>query len=194
MRLLQVAWTASWIEDYLVPIAMSVYAYNRGGAAAAGLAGVARMLPSTIAAPALGVLVDRWRRERVLLLAFVVQAGACVAMAVAISVSAPLAVLLILLGVEGLVSVLIAPATSALLPWLAGSPAELTAANAALAMGRAFGLFLGPLLAGVLIATVDAGAAFVAGSMLMALSTVLASRLCVPGGAGSSGGAVGGEG
>ena len=192
MRLLQVAWAASWIEDYLVPIAMSVYAYGRGGAAAAGLAGVARIIPSTVAAPALGVFVDRWPRERVLVLSFAVQAGACAAMAVAFSVSAPLSVLLILLGVEGFVSVLITPATGALLPWLAGSPADLTAGNAALSMGRAVGLFLGPLLAGVLIATVDAGAAFVAGGMLMGLSTILSIRLRVPRGPGSSGAAGGG--
>ena len=81
LRLLYASWTASWVEDWLVPTAMAIYAYSRGGAAAAGLAGVARMLPSTVGAPVLGVLVDRWRREVVLRVAYGVQAAACLAMA-----------------------------------------------------------------------------------------------------------------
>lgn len=73
LRLLHASWTASWVEDWLVPVAMNIYAYSRGGAAAAGLAGVARMLPSTVGAPVLRVLVDRWRREVVLRVAYGVR-------------------------------------------------------------------------------------------------------------------------
>src|SRR5262249_45150611 len=90
VRLLDASWTASWTEDWLVPTAMTIYAYSRGGAAAAGLAGVARMLPATIGAPMLGVLVDRWRREVVLRVAFGVQAAACSAMAAAYWAGMPL--------------------------------------------------------------------------------------------------------
>ena len=101
LRLLHASWTASWIEDWLVPTAMSIYAYSRGGAAAAGLVGVARMLPSTVGAPVLGVLVDRWRREVVLRVAYGVQAAACLAMAAAFWAGMPLVVLLVLLGLRG---------------------------------------------------------------------------------------------
>ena len=183
LRLLHASWTASWVEDFLLPTAMSIYAYSRGGAAAAGLAGVARMLPSTLGAPVLGMLVDRWRREIVLRVAYGVQAAACLAMAAAYWLGMPLAVLFVLLGVEGFVSVLIQPAVSALVPWLTRSPLELTATNAGLSIGRAVGIFIGPLLAGILTATVGAGSALVAGGLLMSASTLLALTLRVPAGA-----------
>jgi CRP-like cAMP-binding protein len=174
------SWAASWTEDFLVPTAMSIYAYSQGGAAAAGLAGVARMLPSTLGAPVLGVLVDRWRREVVLRVAYGVQAAACLAMAAAYWTGMPLAVLFVLLGVEGFVSVLILPAVSALVPWLTRSPLELTATNAGLSLGRSAGICIGPLLAATLTGTVDAGSALAAGGVLMSAATVLALALRVP--------------
>jgi CRP-like cAMP-binding protein len=183
LRLLHASWTASWVEDWLVPVAMSIYAYSRGGAAAAGLAGVARMLPSTVGAPVLGVLVDRWRREVVLRVAYGVQAAACLAMAAAYWAGMPLVVLFVLLGAEGFVSVLIQPAVTALVPWLTRSPLELTATNAGLSIGRAAGICIGPLLAGTLTETVDAGSAFAVGGLLMSASTVLALALRAPRGA-----------
>ena len=166
-----------------MPVAMSIYAYSRGGAAAAGLAGVVRMLPSAAGAPALGVLVDRWRREVVLRVAYGVQAAACLAMAAAYSAGMPLVVLFVLLAVEGFVSVLIQPAVTALVPWLARSPLELTAANAGLSVGRAAGICIGPLLAGTLTETVGAGSALAAGGLLMSASTLFALGLRVPAGA-----------
>jgi len=182
LRLLHASWTASWIEDWLVPVAMTIYAYSRGGAVAAGLVGVARMLPATVGAPVLGVLVDRWRREVVLRVAYGVQAAACLAMAAAYWAGMPLVVLFVLLGVEGFVSVLIQPAVTALVPWLTRSPLELTATNAGLSIGRAAGICIGPLLAGTLTETVGAGSALAVGGLLMSASTVLALALRVPAG------------
>jgi len=141
------------------------------------------MLPSAAGAPALGVLVDRWRREVVLRVAYGVQAAACLAMAAAYSAGMPLVVLFVLLAVEGFVSVLIQPAVTALVPWLARSPLELTAANAGLSVGRAAGICIGPLLAGTLTETVGAGSALAAGGLLMSASTLFALGLRVPAGA-----------
>lgn len=167
-----------------MPTALSIYLYSQGGAALAGLAGVVRMLPSTVGSPALAVFVDRWRREVVLRVAYGVQAAMCLAMAAAYWAGMPLVVLLVLSGLEGFVSVLIQPAVTALLPWLTRSPLELTAANAGLSLGRAVGICLGPLLAGVLDATYGAGSSLVVGGLLMTFSTVLAVALKVPSGAG----------
>src|SRR5262249_56974940 len=167
LRLLHASWTASWIEDWLVRVAMSSCAYSRGGVAAAGVVGVARMLPSAVGAPVLGVLVDRWRREVVRRVAYGVQAAACLAMAAAYWAGMPLVVLFVLLGVEGFMSVLIQPAVTALVPWLTRSPLELTATNAGLSIGRAAGICIGPLLAGTLTETAGAGSALAAGGPLV---------------------------
>jgi len=179
LRLLQVAWAASWVEDWLLPVAVGIYAFGIGGASAAGIAGVVRMLPSAVAAPVLGLLVDRWPRRRVLALAFVVQAGACAAMAAAFWLGASLSVLYVFLAIEGFVSVLIQPATSALVPWIARTPAELYAANTSLSVLRSAGIFIGPLLAAAVLATTDAGTAFALGGAFMLLSFVLTLRMRV---------------
>ncbi len=50
-------------------VAISVYAYGKGGAAAVGLAALVRMLPAGLAAPVAGVLADRHSRRDVLLVA-----------------------------------------------------------------------------------------------------------------------------
>src|SRR5262249_35563885 len=162
---------------------MTIYAYSRGGAAAAGLAGVARMLPATVGAPVLGVLVDRWRREVVLRVAYGVQAAACLAMAAAYWAGMPLVVLFLLLGVEGFVSVLIQPAVTAVVPWLTRSPLELTATNAGLSIGRAVGICIGPLLAATLTAAVNVGSALAAGGLLVSACTGVSLALRVPAGA-----------
>src|SRR6516225_10471162 len=104
-------------------------------------------------------------------------------MAAAFWAGMPLVVLLVLLGLEGFVSVLIQPAVTALVPWLTRSPLELTTANAGLSIGRAAGICIGPLLAGTLTETVDAGSALAAGGLLMSASAVLAPALRVPAGA-----------
>ena len=47
-------------------MALGIVAYRDGGAAAVGLVGLLRMLPSAICAPLLSPFADRGRREKVL--------------------------------------------------------------------------------------------------------------------------------
>ena len=51
-----------------------MYAYRDGGAAAVGLVGLVRFLPSAVASPFASVLGDRYRRERVIVVAELVRA------------------------------------------------------------------------------------------------------------------------
>src|SRR5688500_20382776 len=55
-------------------VAILVFAYQAGGAAAAGAIGVVQLVPATIFAPFASLLGDRYRRERVLLAGYVIQA------------------------------------------------------------------------------------------------------------------------
>ena len=74
IRRIEGAWAASIMAHWAYGIALAVYAYRDGGAAAVGLVGLVRFLPSAVASPFASVLGDRYRRERVIFVAELVRA------------------------------------------------------------------------------------------------------------------------
>ena len=52
----ELAWGGSVIGHWAYGIALAVYAYDQGGAAAVGLVGLVRFLPAAVAAPFAAVL------------------------------------------------------------------------------------------------------------------------------------------
>jgi hypothetical protein len=69
-------------------VALAVYAYGVGGAAAVGTVGFARMVPAGVLAPVAGLAADRWSRPAVLL----------AVLAVVVAVHAPFVYVLLLRG------------------------------------------------------------------------------------------------
>ena len=65
IRKVELAWSASVIGHWAYGIALAVYAYDQGGAAAVGLIGLIRFLPPAIFGPFTAMLADRFRRELV---------------------------------------------------------------------------------------------------------------------------------
>src|SRR3954470_8490014 len=119
LRTIQGSWCAASVGGWALFVALSVYAFDRGGAAAVGLAAVARMVPAGLAAPLAGVLVDRRPRRDVLVAVCAGRAVLLALMGLAVSAEAPLAPVVVL---AALVTVLMAahrPAQAALLPSLA---------------------------------------------------------------------------
>src|SRR5438876_370755 len=113
-------------------VALGVFAYNEGGTAAVGIAGLVRLLPAAIVAPFAASLGDRFRRERFLLALTLVGAAALAGSAVA-ALAGQRVVVFALAAVVGLVATLFRPALVALLPSLARTPEELIASNGATA-------------------------------------------------------------
>jgi MFS family permease len=116
---------ASWC----LAIALGVYGFEVGGAVAVGVVALVRLLPGALASPFAGLLGDRFPRRSVLLgsgLAItVVLAATCAAAAMDSSA----VVVAILAGVFTAAISGYVPAEAALLPALARSPQELSAAN-----------------------------------------------------------------
>jgi MFS family permease len=162
LRRLQLAWIGSSVGTWGYVVALMVYAYGQGGAAAVGLVGVIRWFPAAIAAPFGGMLGDRFPRLRVMVVSDLVRAGTLAAAAAAIALSAPAAVVYVLAILVTLVSQAFGPAESALLPTLAESPEELAAANVANSMIEYGGYFVGPALGGVLLAVSNVETVFAA--------------------------------
>ena len=169
------------LAEYAVWIAMLVFAYRRGGAAIAGLVAVAQLVPAAVVAPVVASLADR--RSPVVLLAggYVAQAAAMAGTAAAIFAGVPLAAYAAAVVASTAVTTT-RPAQSALIPSVATTPDQLTAANVVAGWLEAAGVAAAGLLAGVLISLAGVGSVFVvcAGLGLVAGLLVAGLRSVAP--------------
>src|SRR5205823_10897170 len=62
VRRAELAWSAAIAAEWMHFVALGVFAYQRGGASAVGLAGLLRLLPAAVVAPFAASLGDRFRR------------------------------------------------------------------------------------------------------------------------------------
>ena len=122
LRWLELAWTASVVGHYAYLIAVSVYAYGVGGEKAVGLVFLARLIPAALAAPFAGLLGDRYRRERVLLVTNLTRIVLVVAAALGVFLDAQPAVVYVLAIAATIAYTPFRPAAAALTPALARSP------------------------------------------------------------------------
>jgi MFS family permease len=152
LRRLLLAWVGSVIGTWAYTVALAVYTYSEGGAVAVGILGVVRLVPSALAAPFVSVLADRFPRNRVMLLTDLIRAPLMLAAALTIAVDGPLAVIFAAAGLSSVVGTAFRPAQAALIPSLAKTPAELSAANVASSTVESVGSLMGPALGGLLLA------------------------------------------
>ncbi|HEY9377801.1 MAG TPA: hypothetical protein VIQ02_11985, partial [Jiangellaceae bacterium] len=73
LRRAQLSFLGAWTAEWAFTVALAIVAYRDGGAAAVGLVGLVRMVPSAVVAPILAPMADRGRRERVLVLVSTVR-------------------------------------------------------------------------------------------------------------------------
>jgi MFS family permease len=160
LRHLQLAWAGSIIGSWAYTVALVVYAYDHGGATAVGLVGVIRWLPAAVASPFAAILGDRYPRVRVMLAADLVRAAGLAVMAVVVLSDGPVAVVYVLASGVAVTTTAFQPAQAALLPSLARTPEELTAANVSSSTLESLGFCVGPALGGVLLAVSTTWAVF----------------------------------
>jgi MFS family permease len=173
LRRVELSWAASITAYWAFIIALAVYAYNQGGAAGVGLVGVIRVLPAFIAAPFAGVLGDRYRRELLLVILSFVRAGFMAATALVLFAGGSTWLVYALSGGVALMASTVRPMQSALLPQLAKTPEELTAANLVLTTVESSGIFLGPALGGILLAATNTQTVFAAAAVAFVVASVL---------------------
>jgi MFS family permease len=171
LRWLELAWAASIVGHYAYLIAVSVYAYEVGGGKAVGLVFLARLIPAAIAAPFAGLLGDRFPRERVLIATNLTRVVLVGAAAIAALADAEPIVVYVLAIAATVATTPFRSAQAALTPTLARSPSELTAANAVANGVDSLSFFVGPALAGILVAVTSTGVVFALTAALIVLST-----------------------
>ena len=179
IRRIEGAWAASILAHWSYGIALAVFAYRDGGAAAVGLVGLVRFLPSAAASPFAAVLGDRYRRERVIVAAELSRAVLLAITTVIVITDGPSALVYVLAGLVAVAYSAVRPAQAALLPTVARTPQELTAANVTSSTIESLGIFGGPAVGGVLLAVTGEEVVFGAAAAAFLLSALLVSRVRV---------------
>jgi MFS family permease len=165
-------------QEFAIWIAVTLYAFERGGATAAGLICVAMLLPAAFVAPLGSVLGDRIRRDHALAIGYLTQA-ICAAILGAAFAWAPTPVAYIAAIVSACAVTLTRPVHNAILPELADTPEQLTAANSISATAEGIGLIVGPLVNSAVIGVAGPGAVCAIFAALMLIAAALTARLAL---------------
>jgi MFS family permease len=181
LRRLQFAWGAAILGHWAYLVAVAVYAYDVGGAAAVGLMVVVRTVPAALVAPFSAILADRFSRTTVMIWSSLLRAVLIAVAGICVYVDAPAWTVYALVGVAMLVGTPFRPALAAITPTVARSPAELTAANAVASTLESIGYFAGPALAGLLLAVASPGVVFFLTAGTFTVAALVISRVRAPG-------------
>ena len=163
------------VVEIAVWVTVILYAYSRGGTAAAGVATGLSLLPAALLAPALGSIGDRVPRGAALAGAYLVTGLILVVLTGLLRAEAPLNVVVIGAAAVTLGISVARPIHYAALPQLAGTPQSLVWANSATGFASGVGGFAGPALAGIVTATAGA---WLVGAM-SAVALFGAAALCL---------------
>ena len=160
IRRLMLAWTFGIAADAALTVVTLVTVFNRGGIVAAAALGAVRMIPAVVVGSFSSSLVERFRGDRILVVFGMLRAVAALGIAYAIASAGPTLkdhqiTMILLFAFSTLAAAAAAPIRPAqitLMPAVARSTDELVAANTVWSMGEAVGAFIGPFIAGVLMA------------------------------------------
>jgi MFS family permease len=177
MRRLQPAWGAESLAIWSFAIALGVYAFDAAGATAVGVAGLVRLLPGAFAAPFGGLVGDRSSRRLVLVASALGNAALLGGAALAAAMGAPIAVVFALAGLSTVAISPYVPAEGALMPLVARTPQELSAANVAHSAMDNIGFLAAGVASGVLLATASPQAVFGMAAIAGLIAAVLLARL-----------------
>ena len=160
IRRLGISWMLGIAADAALTVVALVTVFNRGGVIAAGLLGAVRMIPAITAGMSAGGMLERVRGDRFLVALGLIRAIAAAGIAVTIVTAGTTMddkqVTMVLLFVWSTVAAAagapVRPTQVTLMPAIARSPGELVAANTVWSTGEGLGAFLGPFIAGLLMA------------------------------------------
>lgn len=168
----------SSIGDWLYMVAMLVVVYEQShDALALGLVGAARIAPYLILSVPAGIVADRFDRRLILLATDVIRGLLQVLLAILVLVGAPVLSIVGVAIVAACVATFFGPAIGAYLPSLVDDEADLGPANSVWATLDNLAYFVGPAIAGIVIAAGGLVVAFLLNAASFAFVAVMLATL-----------------
>jgi MFS family permease len=181
LRRLELAWAASETGSLAFLVTISVVAYRHGGGAAGvGLLMLMRMVVSAACSPFTAILADRWSPKRTMIASDGLRAGLVGVLALAVHASAGIVAIYAIICLIAAVSTAFRPAQAVLVPALARTPEELTAANAVAVTIESAAIFIGPGIGGLLLAVGGSTLSFAACAAMLLWSAALVALVPEP--------------
>jgi len=177
MRRVMAALTAFAITEHGSWLAVMVLAYRRGGVGETGVVLFAMLAPSGLLAPLAATRLARLGGRRALVGGFLAQATFMALTGLALELGANALITYAAALTASISLVLTRPATASLLPSMARTVQELTAANATVGLVATLGLFIGPALAGAVLATWSISGVFFSVAILMTAAAILTAGI-----------------
>ena len=177
LRRVQLAYMGSSVGIYANSIAVAVYAFRHGGATAVGVFMFVRLAIAATTAPFAASLADRYRQERVMLGSDLLRVATLAASCAVVAAHAPALALYVLATLTSIFGAAFRPAEASLLPTLARSPEELTAANVSSSTIDSVGSFAGPAAGALLLALSGPAVVFAAVAITFAWSASFVARV-----------------
>lgn len=175
-----IAFSLFSVVNFAIWVAVLLYAYSRGGAGLAGLVGVAQLLPAAVLAPIFGSLGDRLPRGAALSGAYAAEALTLAAVAILLLEDAPIGFVVVAAASVTTANSVARPIHYAALPQLASTPRALVSANAASGVAEGIGVFVGPVVAGLLAQGSGPWLVAALSALAMLGASILATRLRLP--------------
>ncbi len=160
LRRLNLALAGSLIGDWAYMTAVAVWAYDVGGAAAVGIWTTIRLAMMAVVAPFGSAMADRMSRKTLMVICDLARTVLVLAAAAVVEYDGPVAVVFVLATLAPLFGTAFRPAQLALTPSLVENPQELTAANGVSSTLESVAFFVGPAIAGFLLAVADVATVF----------------------------------
>lgn len=171
------------MAEYATWMAILVYAYGLGGAGEAALFALIQLVPSGLVAPFAAFAGDRFRRDRVLLVGYLLQALSLIATAVSMYTRAPVEVVLLVATLSAMTFTITRPVQAVILPSITHAPGDLTAANAVSGLAENVAIFVGPLVGGLLLIQNEPADVFTVFAVVVLVGALLVARLRIDDGA-----------
>lgn len=179
-RRLTIAFTLFNGAEYATWLALMIYAFEQGGAAAAGLVSFVVLVPAGCFDPIAGVLAERRRSDTVLAVGYLVQGVALGCAGLVVAVGGPPAAVYSLLLVATFAVGTSRPAQALLTPALARDPEELTALNVVTEWSAQAAIFVAPALAAGIFAVDGPATVFGVFALGMVAAAALVPRCAGP--------------
>jgi len=168
----------SSIGDWLYLVAILIIVYEQShDPLALGLVGAARIAPYLILSVPAGIVADRLDRRSILIVTDVTRGALQVVLAVLVLTDAPVLSIVAVVILASCIATFFGPAIGAYLPSLVDDEADLGPANSVWATLDNLAFFVGPAIAGILIAVGGLATAFLLNAATFAFVAIMLATL-----------------